>query len=728
MLCFFVLVDRFITSENYLVLAGRDAQQNDTLVKKYLKSGDAYVHADLHGAASCVVLNKDPKGLAPLSPLALHEAGCMTVCRSGAWKAKIFASAWWVHAGQVSKTAPTGEYLSTGSFMIRGKKNFLPPVPLEMGLALLFKLDDSCLGHHVDERKERSAGHDEDDEDGAASVASNPSEGAEPTERFVKETKQQRREARALAEAGGDEEEFTMVEGASSRRADARQPAPSSSSCSSRSDVLDGGADNIDSGSADTEGIISHREYGEDSGSDEEPQDNGSEEEEDEGSEGYDGQEASSDAKDDRVALEVDEVEVETAEEGGEKGSTEDTGSTFVTPRERKQMKKRGLTLEQVRAEARQNKPTSKEAQPMETASSRAPPQLTRAEAQAAKAAKEAAARAASKEEKLPARGKRSKVARMKAKYRDFDEEDLALHKLAIGHEKRVVEESAGGAKNAKVSAEKSEQKAKAELAIATVLRGDVNEALLALPAATQDRLAALQEAHVLQMHELGAFELKSLGALPLESQGVALQKFEEADLKAIGNKSGLLSGIMHRLAAELSKKGAEKKGGARDQASEASVSESSGESSRAAKKRAELEMKELLAAEGVVEVEDDGTRQAGSYVVELNKLTGLPRPDDTLLFAVPVCAPYAAVKNYKYKVKLTPGVGKKGRSGKQAVELFARSKECVGWERDLVKMLDDAEVINAIIGEAKINASGMHAAHNAKRKAKQAGKKKPSE
>lgn len=28
---------------------------------------------------------------------------------------------------QVSKTAPTGEYLVTGSFMIRGRKNYLPP-------------------------------------------------------------------------------------------------------------------------------------------------------------------------------------------------------------------------------------------------------------------------------------------------------------------------------------------------------------------------------------------------------------------------------------------------------------------------------------------------------------------------------------------------------------------------------------------------------------------------
>ena len=44
---------------------------------------------------------------------------------------------------QVSKTAPTGEYLTTGSFMIRGKKNFLPPSPLVMGFAFTFRLEES---------------------------------------------------------------------------------------------------------------------------------------------------------------------------------------------------------------------------------------------------------------------------------------------------------------------------------------------------------------------------------------------------------------------------------------------------------------------------------------------------------------------------------------------------------------------------------------------------------
>lgn len=47
----------FISSENYLVIGGRDMQQNELIVKRYLKPGDVYVHADLHGASSVVVKN-----------------------------------------------------------------------------------------------------------------------------------------------------------------------------------------------------------------------------------------------------------------------------------------------------------------------------------------------------------------------------------------------------------------------------------------------------------------------------------------------------------------------------------------------------------------------------------------------------------------------------------------------------------------------------------------------
>lgn len=72
-------------------------------------------------------------------------------------------SAWWVYPHQVSKTAPTGEYLTVGSFIIRGKKNFLPPHPLIMGFGILFRLDESSLALHLNERRIR--GEDEESHD-----------------------------------------------------------------------------------------------------------------------------------------------------------------------------------------------------------------------------------------------------------------------------------------------------------------------------------------------------------------------------------------------------------------------------------------------------------------------------------------------------------------------------------------------------------------------------------
>ena len=135
----------FISSDGFLVLGGRDAQQNELLVKRHLRIGDAYVHADIHGAGSIIVKNHTPN--APLAatsipPRTLLEAGTFSICQSRAWEAKILTSSWWVDAAQVSKTAPSGEYLSVGSFMIRGKKNYLPPCQLSLSFGFLFVLSD----------------------------------------------------------------------------------------------------------------------------------------------------------------------------------------------------------------------------------------------------------------------------------------------------------------------------------------------------------------------------------------------------------------------------------------------------------------------------------------------------------------------------------------------------------------------------------------------------------
>ena len=140
----------FITSENFIVIAGRDATQNEVLYKKYLKPNDAYVHADIHGAATVIVKNHQLQqgGVVRNIPMeSLVQAGQFSLCHSSGWKSKIVTSAYWVRADQVSKTAPTGEYLTTGSFMIRGRKNYLLPTRLEMGLGILFLISsDSAIG------------------------------------------------------------------------------------------------------------------------------------------------------------------------------------------------------------------------------------------------------------------------------------------------------------------------------------------------------------------------------------------------------------------------------------------------------------------------------------------------------------------------------------------------------------------------------------------------------
>ena len=52
--------------------------------------------------------------------------------------------------------------------------------------------------------------------------------------------------------------------------------------------------------------------------------------------------------------------------------------------------------------------------------------------------------------------------------------------------------------------------------------------------------------------------------------------------------------------------------------------------------------------------------------LTQLDSLTGTPKQDDVLLFAVPVCAPYSALQGYKHKLKLIPGTQRKGKAARQ--------------------------------------------------------------
>ena len=122
----------FISSENAIVIAGRDAKTNEEVVKKYMEEKDYYVHADIHGAPSVVVKNSG------ITDRTLVEAGIFGLAYSKAWNAGYsVGDAYWVTFSQVSKMAESGEYVPRGAWMIRGKRNYMRNLPIKIALGFI---------------------------------------------------------------------------------------------------------------------------------------------------------------------------------------------------------------------------------------------------------------------------------------------------------------------------------------------------------------------------------------------------------------------------------------------------------------------------------------------------------------------------------------------------------------------------------------------------------------
>ena len=113
---------------------------------------DLFMHSELHGAAVCIV--KNPSGKV-VPALTLLEAATFEMCHSPSWENKVLTQVYWVHAHQVSKTPPTGMFISTGSFIIRGKRNFITPHRMELGFTMMFCLGEDSIANHMGERKPR---------------------------------------------------------------------------------------------------------------------------------------------------------------------------------------------------------------------------------------------------------------------------------------------------------------------------------------------------------------------------------------------------------------------------------------------------------------------------------------------------------------------------------------------------------------------------------------------
>lgn len=627
----------FITSDNYLVLGGKDAHQNETLVKRYLRAGDAYLHADVHGASSCVLrakrhrLKNGKTVPLPLSDQALQEAGNFTMCRSSAWSSKMITSAWWVESHQVSKTAPSGEYLTVGSFMVRGKKNFLPPSQLEMGLAVLFRLgDDDSIARHKNERRDFTLmdSVDEDEPDDDVKIVKHLPKG----------------DVRTSGDDVPEAEEFQGV---------------------TRSAMQGGSTKQI-------EGEITA---------------------DDEVDQGV------SEVHDDVIVQEAPMIPETIARipEIAEDTSKKKKG---LSVKERKLIKKYG-SLEAAKQAAEEREKIEGAIEAPETAS---------------------VASTTNSEEVAAKRGKRGKAKKAARRYADQDDEDRELALMALhGGEKRFREPTKTALQPKSASQEQAGAAAQALLVknAAEVAESLPEELRTILAECVTIQLGTGEKVVRWEKFDADVIGEQLCSLESLEQQIAAAKRLLELKLSTrVDNFSASLSGIIRIV----------KKFGNVQLEGDGVTGEGGRRKTKVEKEKEKEAWKETLAAEGIA-AEEEGDDDLVDDTVEMRKLTGAPVGEDSLLYAIPVCAPYQTLSKYKYKIKLTPGNLKRGKAAKQCMDMFLKGDGDKSLpaerNRELMKRVSDNEWVQVMCSDVKISAPG--ASKNSKQNkdaTKKAGKK----
>ena len=138
----------FFSSEGFLCIGGKDATSNEMVIKKHVDKEDIVLHTDMAGSPFFVV--KDGQ---KASEKTIEEAAQAVAVYSKAWKlGHGTADVFYVKPEQVSKEAQSGEFMAKGSFMIRGKTNYLHP-KLEYAFGLL---DEQVIGGPLTAVKSRT--------------------------------------------------------------------------------------------------------------------------------------------------------------------------------------------------------------------------------------------------------------------------------------------------------------------------------------------------------------------------------------------------------------------------------------------------------------------------------------------------------------------------------------------------------------------------------------------
>jgi hypothetical protein len=130
------------TRDGHLCVFGKDSGTNEVLLKKHVTTKDIVLHTSAPGSPFGIIKDcVNEHGECTLDSENILDAAVMICAFSSQWKRGFgTADAFWVYPHQVSKKAESGEYIAKGAFMIRGKKNELKNIVLQIGLGVEKKI------------------------------------------------------------------------------------------------------------------------------------------------------------------------------------------------------------------------------------------------------------------------------------------------------------------------------------------------------------------------------------------------------------------------------------------------------------------------------------------------------------------------------------------------------------------------------------------------------------
>ncbi len=153
----------FHTTDGFLVIGGRNAEQNEELVKKYMSRGDKFFHAQAHGAPVTILKATGPSEAAKdidFPDSTLQQAATFAVSHSSVWKAGQYAGdVYMVDPDQVSKTPESGEYIEKGSFVIRGDRTYFDDTAVDLAVGIQCEPQTRVVGGPTSAVEANAASH-----------------------------------------------------------------------------------------------------------------------------------------------------------------------------------------------------------------------------------------------------------------------------------------------------------------------------------------------------------------------------------------------------------------------------------------------------------------------------------------------------------------------------------------------------------------------------------------